>query len=114
MKSFWNLVPFSFIVDYFLPISRRLDTFKLQAATEKWELSKISHSFRTDVVWKIYQDNPDVVNGTYHEDFLGFVTGSLYDRRVGLPVTWDAYLHPTAPLSAGQLTLLGALFAANS
>lgn len=113
VKSFWNLIPFSFLLDYFLPISRRLDSFKIQAK-EPWDLSMMSHSVSTEVVWKLFQDNLGTIGGTYQQELLGFVTGSIYERRVGLPIRWDSYLSPTADLSSGQLTLLGALLAANS
>lgn len=110
VKSFWELIPFSFVVDYFFPISSQLDRLTRVQPAEPWELSKVSHSFKTTATVEVIQVADHQLGGPYYTEYpLGHVSVSYYDRGVGLPVSL-ATLSPTS-LSPDQLVLLLAIFA---
>jgi hypothetical protein len=110
LKQAWNLVPLSFVVDYFFNISGRLDALARLRPEEPWELSRVTHSFREAAVWDIWQTNPHIIDGPQTPDqYLGTVVKTNYERALGLP--WTASMFDLSSLNPGQLGLLSALAA---
>lgn len=109
LKAIWVNLPFSFVVDWFLQVSKHLDRLAAIHPAELWSLSKITHSTRIRVTVNVYQDNR-ATGDTLKS--LGTVEIDQYDRRVGLPIGLDVYT-PT-DLSPSQLALMLALLGANS
>lgn len=111
LKQIWNLVPLSFVVDYFFNISERLDALARLRPVEPWELSRVTHSFKETAMWDIWQTNPNIWEGPQSPDqLLGTLVMTRYTRRLGLPYDvlnfWDV-----STLNPAQLGLLSALIA---
>lgn len=111
LKQVWNLVPLSFVVDYFFNISARLDALARVRPVEPWNLSRVTHSFKETAVWDIWQTNPEVWFGNQDPDqYLGTLVKTSYKRELGLPYDvlnfWDV-----STLNPAQLGLLSAIMA---
>lgn len=111
LKAIWVNLPFSFVVDWFLKISTHLDRLATIKPAELWDISNISHSFRTRCTVAVFQDNHTSYTGNPLVR-LGVVTVDQFDRRVGLPIELDVYT--PANLSPSQLTLFLAMLASSS
>lgn len=110
LKQVWNLIPLSFVVDYFFNISARLDVLTRLRPVDIWELSNATHTFKEVARWEIVQSNNGQWGGAQQADQpLGTLLMTRYDRRLGLP--FDVLNFGVGSLSPGQLGLLSALAA---
>jgi hypothetical protein len=110
IKSAWEVIPFSFVVDYVFKISTHLDRLTRVQPAEPWKLSRVSHSFKASADIDVYQVADNQLGTSVHQEFkLGRVRWNYYERGVGLPVSL-ATLSPES-LSPDQLVLLLAIFA---
>lgn len=110
IKAAWEILPFSFVVDYVFKISTHLDRLTRVKPAEPWTLSKVSHSFKAYADIDVIQVNDNQLGtSVLEETFLGRVRYNYYERGVGLPVSL-ATLTPEN-LSPDQLVLLLAIFA---
>jgi hypothetical protein len=92
-EAFWNAIPFSFIVDYFIGINNSLHAMRVDrnvdlhwtdyAESTLTEILQGYISIPDDRVAALYIDLEKVDTG-YHHLLSGF-RGSIYDRRVCLP-----------------------------
>jgi hypothetical protein len=113
VKAFWEVLPFSFAVDYVFKISTHLDRLTRVQPAEPWELSKVTHSLKGLYRIKVIQVNDNQLGTSSHEEYpLGVVSLNYYERGVGLPVSL-ATLSPES-FSPEQLVLLAAIFAGHS
>jgi hypothetical protein len=114
VKALWEIMPASFITDYFLNVSARLDNLTKIRSADPWDLQRITHSVKTVAAWDVYQVNNNLINGPANEDQtrkLGVVKLCDYGRWTGLPIQVASF--SLSDLNSGQLTLLGALLAAH-
>jgi hypothetical protein len=109
-KQVWNLIPLSFVVDYFFNISARLDALTRLKPVETWELTRVTHSFKTSAIWDVWQTHPDLYSHTCADQYLGKLHYAQYHRGIGLP--FDVLNFDIKTLSPSQLGLLAALGAA--
>lgn len=111
IKTFWELCPLSFVVDWFFRISDHLDSLtRLQPATG-WDMSNISCSYTEIAIIKVDQLEKRWQNQAITSDEpRGSLRLDRYTRYIGLPIDL-ADLIPPDDLSPSQLTLLLALLA---
>jgi hypothetical protein len=107
VKSFWNLVPLSFVVDWFFGIDKHLDRLTRVKPATGWAASRVTHSIKVtaqfDVEVRNYLASPSGMevlatsNASYRQ----------YIRGIGLPANLSS-LDPDG-LSPEQLVLLLAI-----
>jgi hypothetical protein len=103
-KVFWNALPFSFVVDWFLNVSSHLAGISAQPVG--WEVESISSSVTQTASFEMWQLNNDCFGGGgFPPRPLGIVHYRRYTRIPGLP-TKDLEI---SSLSPKQLVLLTAL-----
>lgn len=104
LKVAWNAIPFSFILDWIVPVSSYLARFKIQGADSPWSLldltCSIKQSCRIEVVQK------DRVLGT--SSLIAVYDFKRYTRLVELPVSLRG-LPPLHTLTTKQLALVLAM-----
>lgn len=108
VKAFWNLIPFSFVVDMFLHVDKYLDRLTRLNPVGGWNVSDVTHSIKIKVdidveVWLrgLWYTTPTELHWP-----CGRLTFDSYERGLGLPVQ---LLSLGADLNFGQQTLLLAL-----
>jgi hypothetical protein len=114
VKAIWEVMPFSFLIDYFLNISSRLDALTKVRSSDPWDLQRVTHSVKTVASWNVFQVNNNLINSLANEAqtrLLGVVRMVDYGRWIGLPVQVAQF--SLSELTSGQLTLLGALLGAH-
>jgi hypothetical protein len=107
LKSAWEVLPFSFVVDWFSDVSTHLARLATLQPAEEWDVYDVSSSYQIDVAWnveQVHRSGWDVGSQSY---FLGRLSGRRYKRYVGLPIDLRVYL-PSIP-SPEQLSLLLAM-----
>lgn len=109
LKQVWNIIPLSFVVDYFFNVSARLDALARVKPEETWELSRVTHSFKSVAVWDVAQTHPHLVDWVEPDQYLGTVVKTTYQRALGLP--FDVLSLDIESLNPSQLGLLAALLA---
>ena len=86
-KIVWNAIPFSFMLDWILPIGKMLDRFAIKPFTGQWDVFDVTHSFREEGSFRefihYYPDDPANIG----PQFFGNVDYLRYTRRLGLPLT---------------------------
>lgn len=104
LKTVWNALPYSFVVDWFLGLSRVLGHLSINPFEGAWQVENFSSSANSFAKWKVSQvvDNVVVAN-------LGYVNARRYERISYLPVS-QTILNLQIP-SPQQLLLLNAMFA---
>lgn len=106
VKAVWQVLPFSFVVDWFADVSGHLDRLTRLHPAVGWDVNDFSHSFRHVFNWELSQV---AQLGTAYERLL--ITKPLkviyYQRDLGLPV--DTGLLDLSNLSYSQAALLIAL-----
>lgn len=100
----WNAIPFSFVLDWFVPVSSYLKRFKVQGADGQWDLNNLTSSVIQSCRIEITQ--VDRVNGQRSQ--IGEVDFRRFVRVVGLPVPL-LLLPSIQALSSKQLSLLLAM-----
>lgn len=104
LKIVWNAIPFSFVLDWIVPVSSYLNKWKIQGADGEWNLRDTTCSTLTTC--RIIITQVDRVSGD--RTHLGEVAFRRYERVVGLPVPL-LLLPSLQALSEKQLALLLAM-----
>jgi hypothetical protein len=104
LKIIWNAIPFSFVLDWIVPVSSYLNRFKIQGADGVWDLRDTTCSMLQTA--KIIVTQVDRVSGD--RAVIGKVAFRRYERVVGLPVPL-LLLPSLQALSEKQLALLLAM-----
>jgi len=105
LRAAWQALPFSFVVDWFLGLSRVLGKLSVNPFKGDWSVSNFSSSCYTVATWKVTQ----VVINPYVEIPLGKVYADRYTRISRLPV--PASFLTLGTLSPQQLLLTSAMLA---
>jgi len=108
IKSVWNLIPFSFIVDWFTKTSTHLDNITRFRPAMGWDVDDVTQSVTYDFTFNIEQYSIYDPRGANTVVAAYAVPVKVYERFVGLSFQW-ALLNPEE-LSPTQLTLLLAMF----
>jgi len=111
VKTVWNMLPMSFVVDWFFNVSAQLDNLTRLDPAEGWNVYDITHSLTYRAGYSVQPAGYDesVYYWVFDPGFnpLGTATRQLYHRFVGLSIDLDA-LNPDN-LSPNELALLFAL-----
>jgi hypothetical protein len=106
VKTFWNLLPFSFVVDWFTGVDAHLDRLLRARPAVGWAVNDVSasvtSSYKVTVAYVSGIGGPQQWvsdRGTYHR--------KIYQRVVGLPIGMDSLI--PSSLTPEQLVLLTAL-----
>lgn len=107
----WDLVPFSFVADWFLHIGDLLDKYAtIQPFTGELRVLNATHSVKCEYRWDVTfwpaaaYSNP--------EQILGHLTYKSYERGLGLPANVGTLLN--GDLSVHQLAILTSLLVQRS
>lgn len=107
----WNAIPYSFILDWFVKVSRYLNRLRVDNIPIKTEISDFCASAK---IVKQYQfvltDRNQLPNGTYvygGKKVFDYVKASRYERKTGVPEWRSAVL--LSGLSPTEFSLAGAL-----
>lgn len=112
----WNAIPFTFVIDWVVNVSRFLNSMRVDNLDFKTEISDFCHSVK-------YERSIEMVMGgnTYNwqggykllaKSTVDYCTKTVYERRVGFPDFSGAI--QTSGLNPREFSLLGALVGANS
>jgi hypothetical protein len=105
-KAFWQILPFSFVVDWFLRVSQHLDNLTRINPPVGWNIGSLTHSVKIETNWRIAQvadhDTP-----SDRELVSVNLNVQRFDRDLGLP--FDLGLLDPSELSHSQQLLLAAL-----
>jgi len=106
VKLFWQVLPFSFVVDWFLNVSGHLDALTRARPAVGWDINSITHSLKYELTWDL---ETVVQKDTLYERVIQSVPLSVnkFYRRVDLP--FDLGLLDLSQLSKPQQLLLLAL-----
>ena len=106
-KVFWENLPYSFVVDWFLDIGGLIDRLSIQPYDGLWRINRVTTSIKESYKVKVWQEQhlDDARNQRY---YIGDVFVNRYTRGVGLPVSSDYWLNPST-LSSQQQLLFAAL-----
>jgi hypothetical protein len=106
LKAFWQVLPFSFVADWFFRIGDHLDTVTRAEPATGWNVSNVTCSYKTHAVYDVSVTH--LGGGVDYTRPKGKIIRDEYRRFVGLPLSLVDLL-PTSELSPTQLTLLLAL-----
>jgi hypothetical protein len=107
VKAFWNVIPFSFVVDWFIKVDKRLDNLTRINPAVGWSILNATCSVKTS--YRVKTEFSTLYNGSYWVYVNpGYYTGTRYVRFVGLPVKVDD-ITPVSDLTPEQLVLFLAL-----
>jgi hypothetical protein len=108
VKAFWNLIPFSFVVDMFLHVDRHLDRLTRLNPVGGWDVRDTTHTvkIRAEVDVEVWIRGLWYTSPTEVHFPCGSLTIESYLRGLGLPVR---LLDVGVDLNFGQQTLLLAL-----
>ena len=108
LQVFWEAIPYSFAVDWFLKVGRRLSALTAQPFQGEWQLSDMTFSVSSTTYWDIYQGQ-QLFNGNAHaiHSKCGTVSCKRFTRYNYLPL--DLASFNLATLSPQQQTLYLAL-----
>lgn len=115
-KFIWEVVPWSFVVDWVIDVSRYLDQYKVENMEPKvnilqycWSIRKVRRIYITGQV----QSSVAYTGGTYGMQYIAFpqVTQTSYRRGIDLP---SASSFTMSGLSPTQLSLGAALLITKS
>lgn len=104
LKAVWQAIPYSFVVDWFLGLSRKLGGLSINPFKGQFQVSDFSVSVSTVFEWSVSQ-----VSAPSGSTPLGVVRAKQYERISRLPVQ-ASYLTLNA-LSPQQLLLASAMLA---
>jgi hypothetical protein len=115
VKSIWEVLPFSFVVDWFFNISTQLDRLTRVRPAEAWDLYGLGYSLSYSATVRVDQFSrgwydPDITSDQTVQ--LGTAKIQIYDRSAGLPIGAESLI--PSNLSPSQLVLLAAMLGANS
>lgn len=101
-KIYWNNLPYSFVVDWFLDIGGLLDRLAIQPFAGTWQFVKVTNSISQFGKFVVYREF--FSNDPRNQRFLvGEGSVKRYHRFVGLPVDPGFWLSPNLPSTQQQL-----------
>lgn len=110
LKAVWEVMPMSFVVDWFLRISDHLDRVAALQPAEEWHLMDVTRSRKEVAYFQVDQINSEIINGGPNpRQRLGTIRYVSYNRAVGLPLKPE--ILSVSGLSPDQLVLLLAMLA---
>lgn len=113
--TLWNAIPFTFIIDWVVNVSKYLNSLRVDNLDFKTEILGFCHSAKVEraVTFEMAGNDYHYVTGTSLHPFSAtdHCQLSLYQRRVGLPNFRTAL--QTSGLDYREFTLTGALLGAN-
>lgn len=113
LKSVWEVLPMSFVVDWFAGVSDHLDRLGSIQPAEEWSVYNVSSSVTAQVKWEVTQVNGNLWGSSSPQEMpLGELSYRCYARYVGLPV--DLGIYTPSTLTPAQLVLLTAMVATKS
>lgn len=104
LKVAWNAIPFSFILDWIVPVSSYLALFKIQGADGRWDLFDLTCSVKQSCRIRIVQTD----RVTSQSAVIGIYDFRRYTRLTDLPLRTSG-LPPIHALNTKQLSLLLAM-----
>lgn len=107
VKAFWNVIPLSFVVDWFFNISQHLDNLTRLNPPVGWDVNDVTQSVTQNYTLQIDQATKYGRSDYYLTGRTSMVPVEVYERQVGLSFEW-ALLNPDE-LSTTQLSLLLAM-----
>jgi hypothetical protein len=117
LKAAWELMPFSFVVDWFLKISDHLTLWAAAQPAEEWGLYDVVRTRKEYALFKVEQinSNIEITPGVFVSTgpgLMGTIRFDRFSRGVGLPLPPSIFT--LGGLSPQQLVLALALLAAGS
>ena len=100
----WEAIPFSFVLDWFLPVGKFLRNFSVQPFAGRWEISNLVNTLHDRAILECYygSDDPNLAPESlfvtpgggavlpYRQLYYkGFVSYDRYTRIRGLPLTME-------------------------
>jgi hypothetical protein len=109
VKTIWNMLPMSFVVDWFFNVSSQLDRLTRLNPAEGWNVFDVTHSLTYTAEYLVQPAGYDEVTyyWVFDSDATGSATRHQYMRYLGLSIDLDA-LEPDN-LSPNELALFLAL-----
>jgi hypothetical protein len=108
LKQVWNLIPFSFAVDWFFHISPLLDHYTRATPATGWRVFDTCNVVHTRAKVKVVEHFDIGTNGDNRKIDRGVIPIEVFRRDLGLPVRL-AMLPDLHSLTPSQLTLMFAL-----
>lgn len=107
VKAVWNIIPFSFVVDWFAKISSHLDAMTRIHPAIGWNVYNTCWSVSMKLEIDVFDTHPVYFSAPYQENYCGGLSVTWYERSTDLPVE----ITPTVlnDLSPQQLSLLIAM-----
>ena len=84
-KIWWNALPFSFVLDWVVPVGDWLGLFSINPFFGAWQFSNTVHTVRESELWSVSW----IGDGSRPEVFVGTVEATTYDRQLGLPISYE-------------------------
>lgn len=109
LKVFWEAIPYSFVVDWFLDVGSALSTLDAWSndRTVPWEIYNVNWSMKTRLTFDLQQVNHPASQPFWFKANIGSVDVEYYRRMPGYPeINW---LTANLSLSPRQATLAAAL-----
>lgn len=107
LKVFWEAIPYSFVFDWFLRISTRLDWLTAQPFHGRYEISDMTTSIKSISRFILQEQLGYPDEGNFPQVPYGELQVERYERMLGIPV--DLASFNLASLTPQQLALYGAL-----
>jgi hypothetical protein len=107
LKATWEVIPLSFVVDWFLDVSGHLRRLATVQPADDWIVSGLSSSYVLDARFSVAQVHTNLENQGDQVIPLGEVRMKRYERFTSLPV--DLSIYTPSTLNPGQLVLLSAM-----
>jgi hypothetical protein len=108
-KAIWEMLPFSFLIDWLLDVSTRLDGLSRVHPSEPWDLSGLCWSVKSNHVVRVDRDVRGLVDQSNQlYPLVGKVLVRQYRRDLGVPADWAAVSLPSlTPHQWGLALALG-------
>jgi hypothetical protein len=107
-KILWNAIPFTFVVDMFVPISSWLNAAHLRPFAGKWEVTEVTTSMLEKGEFKV---RGSCMQSKNNSGSAGTISFTRYRRQLGLPLLQTEV--SLSELSTLQQTLLTSLVLGN-
>jgi hypothetical protein len=99
-KIWWNALPFSFVLDWVVPVGDWLGLFSINPFFGAWQFSNTVHTVRENEIWSVSW----IGDGDQPEVFVGTVQVETYDRQLGLPISYEDLFVGLGDLSFSNIT----------